>query len=244
MKISEIINESAKSDMNLIAMAKSAWDNVTQQIIAILTERGLSDFDPFEKSFDDLMAFIIAKPLSISFGNRDSRVLFLPRQYDDTKKAGAALVTSTNDEGTLTDVRIQMYYVPDNTDMISINDFKKQLSDKYRSAFIHEFTHGFDLDRSNDEVRYTQSKRHKIKSGEYYDTPHEYNAFFSQVIEDVNELFPHGTNDITFKNFVSEIRINNPTLPVLTSELKAKKSPLYRSMIKRLHNIYQELKIS
>lgn len=241
MKLSHVMHEDANADKKHITQARRAWAELLEQIKSFLSKKGLVEFDHFEKTYDDLFGPLTLGNFHVSLLGQKYRVEFERRQ--GTTK-GRMRTYKNMHSGEPENFDIVLFQTYDNDlDLISYADFEKQITEAFRNVFIHEYTHLADALRSKNPKGYTSTKSRQVSKGEYINTAHEFNAFYSQVVDDAETMFTKREvvslfkKSPDFKTFLGLLKGESEAAVVLDSESSGK---FRQAFIKRLYQLYKE----
>lgn len=243
MKFADVFNEDVHTDKSHVADARRSWDELMQQVKKFLSKKDLIEFDHFEKSYDDLFGPLTLGNFKIKLLGEEYRVNFERREGPTKGKMRTYKNMHTHEIENFDIVLFQRF--ENDLDLIAYKDFETQMKDTFRSTFIHEYTHIVDALRSNDLPRYNATKVSQTKAGEYINTAHEFNAFYSQVVDDAEEVFSmRDPSDMfkrspDFKTFLGLLRIESDAATVLDSEANGK---FRKAFIRRVYQLYQDYK--
>ena len=243
MRLNQLF-EDVSTDQSNLRIAEQAWSEFKEEVYGHLVLLDLDKFEAFEESFINLIQKLSRYNLNVIYKDIPVKVNFM----DSASSRGAAgrLRTTSIDHGNdHIDYRysIELYYNRNNQiDLISMADFYNTLDEMFEDVFIHEFTHFLDDFRSHNRPNYIKTKRDLISQGKYVDTPHEFNAFYMQMMKGIQRAFENRHVIEVFKenpdyeSFVSLIRIETDAGRQL-SELEGK---FKKAFHKRLFQLYKE----
>jgi len=239
--------EDIDSDQKKLSNAREAFDNFMIEFKGHIELLGLDEFDYFEKSYLDILRKLYKYTFKLTYKDNPLGVRVLPRNQLTKNTIGKLITTSINDGYTTTfKYEIHLYINENNDeDLISINDFYKMFTNMYKKVFVHEYVHFMDSVDSDNEEMYIDTKRKLRQSGKYIDTPHEYNAFYIQIMHEIEHVFEDPSvmsifsKNPSFDNFISLIRVETHGGEML-SDLKGKYDKAFKKRLYQLYKTYLE----
>lgn len=242
MKLNQLI-ESVVTDQEYLTLAEKYWETFKEEINGHVVLLGLDEFESFEESFAGMLKKLMKYNFNLTYRDIPVTVNLMPTEGNHGVR-GRLRTTSIEHGNSHTDYKysIELYFnLSSDLDLISINDFYNTFNEAFERVFIHEFVHFLDDYRSHDKKKYIDTKRKLRQKGEYINTPHEYNAFYMQMLselkrafnsKEVIELFKDNSD---FKSFQSIVRMDTESGQIL-SDLSGK---FLRSYQKRLFQLYK-----
>jgi hypothetical protein len=243
MRLNQLFEDVASDHQNL-NMAEAAWDDLKEEIHWHIVLLGLEEFEAFEKSFSEILNTLSKYNFNVFYKDIPVIVNLVDKKF--SRGALGRLRTTSIDHGNNhVDYRynIELYYNPDSDlDLISIRDFYKTFEETFEKVFIHEFTHFLDDYRSHNKNNYIKTKSNLRSKGHYVDTPHEYNAFYMQMVKELKRAFKSREvvemfkKNPDFKSFQSIVSMDTEAGRILL-DLEGKYK---RALQKRLFQLYKE----
>lgn len=210
MKLSEFIEakiiqkpaESREEDMEKLHTANEVFENIVSFV------EGLNqDVEKFRRSFikektGKFIGFELERRLPKMPETQAMKVYFFDYDMSGVKKTIKAYADRNVEDNKLKDVRISLFFdAPASAKKTTLSynrwlakNLANILQDpRYRSSFVHEFTHTLDYRRINPEYLVARAKR-KIAEKEanvkkdrdkYINDPLELNAYYQQAMSDI-----------------------------------------------------------
>lgn len=239
--------EDINSDNNKLSNAKKAFDDYMFEVKGHIELTGLDEFEAFEKTYQEMIAKLKTFNIKVKYKDETLKVNLVPTNNFSENKLGS-LRTTTIDDGHTTQYIYQLdIYVnqKDDEELISINDFYHMFVKNYKKVFIHEFVHFIDAIDSDNRDRYHDTKRKLKQKGHYINTPQEYNAFYIQMMSEIDDAFEDSTvvgmfkKQPTFDRFLSLVNIETHAGEML-KDLEGKYKKAFKKRLFQLYNSFYD----
>ena len=245
MKIQDLF-EDIESDKQNLDTSEQAWKKLLSEVKGYIELGEKDKFESYSKTFSDIMKFVSKITYKIKESNYTINVKFIDNL--NPKSAHGTFQTTRQKDGDYTSYRYDMFInynsnnSNNNTELSSINDFYNNFEKQFEETFIHEYNHFLDSLRSKDQESYTDTKTKMKNKGQYINTPHEFNAFYMQLMKSYKNAFKKRNvveqfkENPTFENFKDIGEITSDAGRALSNLDEQYK----KSYLKRLYQLYKE----
>jgi len=241
----EQLFEDIHSDQNKLSNAKKAFDDFMFELKGHIELTGIDEFESFEKTYLDVMSKLYTFNFNIKYKNEPITVRVLPETHLTRGRLGVLNTTSVDDGRSISYTYTLYMYVNQKEDfeLISINDFYRTFVKNYKKVFVHEFVHFIDAVESDNQDNYTKTKRTLRQKGKYINTPQEYNAFYIQMMSEIDDAFEDSgvislfKKDPTFDKFLSLVNVETHAGEML-KDLEGKYKKAFKKRLFQLYNHY------
>lgn len=241
----EQLFEDIHSDQSKLSNAKKAFDDLMFELKGHVELLGLDEFDTFEKSYLEIMSKLYTYTFKLKYKDEPITVRILPQTELDRNRLGVLNTTSVDDGHRVNyQYQITIFVNPhEDFDLISANDFYRTFAKSYQKVFVHEFVHFIDAVESDNQDSYTKTKRKLRQKGKYINTPQEYNAFYIQMMSEIDDAFEDSAvmnlfkKDPSFDKFLSIINVETHAGEML-KDLEGKYKKAFKKRLYQLYNHY------
>lgn len=242
----EHLFEDIHSDQTKLSNANKAFDDFMFELRGHIELSGYDEFESFEKTYQEILQKVFTFTFKLKYKDEPIGIRILPATSMTKHKLGVLRTTSIDDGYNLQfNYEIHMYDNTEDFELISIKDFYRQIIRNFKKVFIHEFVHFIDAVESDHTANYMATKRNLRQKGNYINTPHEYNAFYIQMMSEINDAFEDESvvrtflQNPTYDRFLSLINVETHAGEML-KDLEGKYRKAFKKRLFQLYNAFLE----